>query len=266
MISYYRINRLTAIIGSIAAGPATAAAVFFLLARQLPSIGSRLLAAVLAAFVAVNIVLFVARMLALRYSQTDLLLLYEKLDPQAFLEKVLPLANIKTDASTHCTTMVHIANGYLYSGDFAKAIETLQAIETPEKAIEARGLVMSNLAACRLAAGHLDQAQLAMTKLNALASDKNCKKEFSLKARHSLGYLQICMDIARGKHKGGEALEKDFAQTNAPLHKVEVQFWLAKLYLHTGDREKLAKAAAYVTEHGGKLYMAREIKKMTLDA
>ena len=83
--------------------------------------------ALLATFIAVNIALYIARLMAAREHQKRLLLLYEALDPSAFLQALLPLRKKRMDASNRCTTLVHIANGYLYGGQPQQ--DTLQRAE-----------------------------------------------------------------------------------------------------------------------------------------
>lgn len=262
MISYYKQSRLTAYLGGAAAGIFAACAAWLLLRERLPNILPRLFTAGIAAFVAINVILYVARLLAMRAYQTTLLLLYEELDPTAFLQALTPMAAVKTDASTHCTTMVHIANGYLYGGNAKKAIETLLAISVPEKAFEMRGLIESNLATCYLALENADKAQLSMTRLQQLLTQPRCKKEFVTKGRHSLGYLQICLAIVRGKHVDSAILEHDFEQSRSPLHKVDVQLWLAKLYRHAGNHDAFLRARDYVIAHGNHLCAVAQAEKM----
>ena len=80
------------------------------------------------------------------------------------------------DASNRCTTLVHIANGYLYGGQPQQALAVLEDVQPPEKALEMRGLVAGNKATCFLAAGEMDRAQTAMDELRRIAADRSCKK------------------------------------------------------------------------------------------
>lgn len=80
------------------------------------------------------------------------------------------------DASNRCTTLVHIANGYLYGGQPQQALAVLEDVQPPEKALEMRGLVAGNKATCFLAAGEMDRAQTAMDELRRIAADRSCKR------------------------------------------------------------------------------------------
>ena len=154
-------------------------------------------------------------------------------------------------ASNRCTTLVHIANGYLYGGQPQQALAVLEDVQPPEKALEMRGLVAGNKATCFLAAGEMDRAQTAMDELRRIAADRNCKKEFVQKARHTLGYLQLCMDIARGRHADVGALQKDFESSRAPLHRLDVQYRIALALRHRGDRTGMEKSREYLLENSG---------------
>ena len=70
--------------------------------------------------------------MAAREYQKRLLLLYEALDPSAFLQALLPLRKKRMDASNRCTTLVHIANGYLYGGQPQQALAVLEDVQPPE--------------------------------------------------------------------------------------------------------------------------------------
>ena len=93
-------------------------------------------------------------------------------------------------------------------------------------------------------AGELDE-------LRRIAADRSCKKEFVQKARHTLGYLQLCMDIARGRHADVGALQKDFESSRAPLHRLDVQYRIALALRHRGDRTGMEKSREYLLENSG---------------
>ena len=97
----------------------------------------------------------------------------------------------------------------------------------------------------------MDLAQTAMDELRRIAADRNCKKEFVQKARHTLGYLQLCMDIARGRHADVGALQKDFESSRAPLHRLDVQYRIALALRHRGDRTGMEKSREYLLENSG---------------
>lgn len=257
MIQAFSKSRRLALAGGIVFGALAAAAAWWLLANRVGGLGNRLLVTALAAFVAVNIVLYAARILAMREYQTRLLYLYEELDPEKFLKALLPLQKAKMDASNRCTTLVHIANGYLYAGQPDQALEVLAQVNAPEKALEMRGLVLGNQATVYLAQNNADRAQKAMDDLRRIAGAKQCKKEFALKARHTLGYLQLCLDIARGKKVDTAVLEQDFETSRAPLHRLDVQYRLALAYRRAKNQEGYERAKSYVTEQGGKTCFAK---------
>ncbi len=252
MINAFAKSRRTAWIGGIVLGLVAGAGVWLALSGSDQSIFNRVLLAALAAFVGVNIAVYLARMIAAREYQSRLLLLYENLDPEAFLAAAGPLENAPMDASSRCTLMVHLANGWLYAGKTDRAMEILESIQLPDKALAARGLVLSNKATCWLAQGNPDRAQSCMDQLRELLKDKACSKEFSAKARHALAYLQICMDLSRGKRVNLSVLENDFEANHSPFHRLDVQYRIALAARKSGDMSRFESARDYVEKNGAK--------------
>jgi len=212
----------------------------------------RALMAVLCAVVAVSLAFYAARLSSMKEYQARLLCLYEELDPEKFLEAMLPLAERKMDASLRGTVMAHIANGYLYAGRFQEALEALDSIQAPEKALEMRGLVLGNKAACCLMAEKLDQAREEIDALRGLITDKACKKEFVQKARHTIAYLELCLAVHSGKKVDVSVLEKDFSASRSPLHKLDVQYQLGLYYRLRSKEEPYRAALDYVRSNGGR--------------
>ncbi len=208
----------------------------------------------LVSFIALYIVIYFAR---LREYQDCLSKLYVDLDPEAFIKKIRPLLEIKTDIVLHTTTKVHLANGYMAMGDFKTALDILNKIELPERALELRGLILSNQISCYLQQGDGKRAEEKIEEVKKLLRDKRCKKEFIKKARHALGYQTICLQILKGKDVSAEALEKDFETSRNPLHRVSVMLQLARVYLKHNEEGKFEEAQNYVIEQGKFLYFSK---------
>ena len=159
MINAFPKSRCVAWTGGAVLVAAAGISAWLYMAGRAASLFNRAIVALLAAFIAVNIALYIARLMAAREYQKRLLLLYEALDPSAFLQALLPLRKKRMDASNRCTTLVHIANGYLYGGQPQQALAVLEDVQPPEKALEMRGLVAGNKATCFLAA-HCSRQEL----------------------------------------------------------------------------------------------------------
>lgn len=252
MIRAFPKSRMTALLGCPLAVAAAGLLTWLLLARWDMEPQSRVVVTVLVMFVAANLPLFFARILAAKAYQERLLYLYEQLDPETFLDALEPLQNAPMSPSDRCTLRVHLANGCLYAGQPERALEILDAIAPPDNALQMRGLILSNRCTCLLMAGRLEEAQEAMDALKVLLRDKNCKKEFVEKARHTLGYQKLCMDIARGKAVDVSALERNFEQSRAPLHRLDVQYRLAMAYRNRHQEEGYRRAKEYVRTFGSK--------------
>ena len=252
MINAFEKSRSTAWLGGAVLGLAAGTGAWLALKDAGTPIFNRVLLVILAAFVGTNIAVYLARMIAAREYQNRLLLLYEQLDPQAFLEAMEPLETVSLDQASRCTLLSHIANGLLYAGNTQKALEILEGISLPSKALSARGLILSNQAACWLVQGNPDQAQVCMDHLKMLLANKDCDKAFADKARHGLAYLQICMDLRRGKRVDLAILEKDFLTSRSPFHRLDVQYRIALSARKAGDTARFEKAKEYVRQHGAK--------------
>ena len=132
MINAFPKSRCVAWTGGAVLGAAAGISAWLYMAGRAASLFNRAIVALLAAFIAVNIALYIARLMAAREYQKRLLLLYEALDPSAFLQALLPLRKKRMDASNRCTTLVHIANGYLYGGQPQQALAVLEDVQPPE--------------------------------------------------------------------------------------------------------------------------------------
>lgn len=108
MIRFFRASRMTAVWGSAVGAFAGAAAAWVFYPGDG---GTKAVLALVAAALAVNVCLYIAKIIAVRRYQEILLLLYEKLDPEAFLAQALPLLDRKAGTADRVTHAVHVANG-----------------------------------------------------------------------------------------------------------------------------------------------------------
>lgn len=251
MIGAFQNSRRIAWIGGIVLGAAAALGMWLVLDQAGSGMqANRLLLAAVAAFVGVNIAIYIARMVAVREYQTRLLYLYEEINPKKMLDAVRPLTEKRMDASSRCTMLVHLANAHLYAGQPEQALALLNTVQPPDKALAMRGLVIGNRATCYLWQSELEKADAEMDALRALIANPSCKKEFAVKARHTLGYLQLCRDIRQKKRINLDALNKDCETSRAPLHTLDAQYHLALAHKARNDAAAFAQAKAYVAQHG----------------
>lgn len=250
MIGAFKNSRCIAWLGGIVLGVAAARGIWLILGQTDGTQGNRLLLAAVAAFVGVNIAIYIARMVAVREYQTRLLYLYEELDPGKMIAAVQPLTEKRMDASSRCTMLVHLANAHLYAGQTEQALALLATVQPPEKALAMRGLVIGNRATCYVWQNEMEQANAEMDALRALIANPACKKEFAAKARHTIGYLQLCKDIRQKKRVDLEALCKDCETSRAPLHRLDAQYHLALAHKAQGNMSTFAQAQQFVAQHG----------------
>ena len=233
MIRFFRASRMTAVWGSAAGAFAGAAAAWVFYPGDG---GTKAVLALVAAALAVNVCLYIAKIIAVRRYQEILLLLYEKLDPEAFLAQALPLLDRKAGTVDRVTHAAHVANGYLAKGDPDAAIALLKRQQVPEQAAALRGLVASNLGTACLQKGDRTGAVAALEELKQVVCSRHCKEKFREKARRIIAYQQICLDVLNGKRGGLKELEQDYENTKSPFHKLSVGRFLEKV----GRSKKLA--------------------------
>ncbi len=225
---------------------------WFLAYGRIAGLGGRAAVTALTAFLGVSLAVYAARFVAMREYQGRLLYLYEELDPRKFLEVLLPLCQIPMNASARGTLLLHIANGYLYSGEVSKALDTLTNIETPESEVELPGMILSNQISFYLASGQLNQAEELLRQLHRLIEQKECTKEFSQRMRRAIAYQNLGLAIQKGEKIDVSILERDFSTSHSPLHKLDVQYQIALFHWKQGQKEPYRAAREYVYAKGGK--------------
>lgn len=260
MIVAFKTSLRVAIFGGIALGASAALCAWLWAANGSQS--NRIFFTLLAAFVGVNIALYLARMFAMREYQTRLLLFYEKLEPQKMINSLQMLVSKKMDASTRCTLMVHIANAELYAGNTSKALEILSQIQMPPKALEMRGLVLSNSATCHLWENEIDKANECINALRAIIANTRCKREFAKKAKHTVGYLFLCLNIRNKKQVDLKPLIIDCENSRSPLHLLDAQYYLALAYHARGDKASFDQCKDYVIQHGQHTALPKRLEQM----
>lgn len=235
MIRFFKASRMTAVLGSLAGAAAGAGAAWLLY----PGDGAtRAVLMLVAAALALNVFLYIAKIVAVRRYQEILLLLYEKLDPEAFLAQALPILDRKAKTADRVTHAAHVANGYLAQGEADLAIALLKRQQVPDQAAALRGLIASNLGTACLQKGDRAGASAALKELKQVVASPNCKEKFREKARRIIAYQQICLDILNGKTGGIKALEQDYETAKSPFHKMNAGMFLAGAYERMGEREK----------------------------
>lgn len=245
MIRYFKESRRTAVLGSVLGAAVCAAAAWFLYTGEM---STRIILVVVAAAMAVNVAVYVAKLIATRRYQEILLLLYEKMEPRAFLDAALPILDVKAGTADRVTHAAHVANGYLALGMAGEAADLLERQQVPDQARALKGLIYSNLGTAYLQMEDRQRAAGALEGLRAVAADPKCKEKFRQKARHIIAYQQLCLEVLDGKNTPRQALEKDYETSKSNLHKANAAMFLMKIYRRTGEREKAEQMEAEFQE------------------
>lgn len=252
MIYFFPPSRRLLWIFGVALGGCGGLIGWFLAQGRVAGLGGRAAVTALTVFLGVSLAIYAARFVAMREYQARLLYLYEELNPQKFLEALLPLRQIPMKPSVRGTLLLHIANGYLYSGEVSRALDTLDDIETPEKGVELRGMILSNQISSYLANGQLNQAEKLLHQLQQLIGQKECTKEFRQRMRCAIAYQKLGLAIRKGEKIDVSILERDFSASRSPLHKLDVQYQIALFHLKQGQQEPYQAAREYVYAKGAK--------------
>lgn len=243
MIDFFPKSRHIAVAGSIIGSILGVCAVWILYDGQL---STKLVIMLLAVVIIVNSFIYIAQIAALRNYQELLLELYEKMEIKSFLEKAVPLLEKRASVKDSVTHAVHVANAYLAEGDAQAAVDLLEAQRVPERALELRGTVYSNLGSAYLQLGDTERAEHTLKQLLQIVRNPKCKKEFRQKAERIIAYQQVCLDSLRGKKEKIEMIEKDYENTSQSLHKLNAGIFLMKLYQQTGEIKKLEEITKYI--------------------
>ncbi len=156
--------------------------------------------------------------------------------------------------------LLQLSSGLLLSGRFDEALGVLDLLRFAKKNLFNKALYHSTLCSYYLntcqyekASNVLNNMKNDISALNRLHSKKAERAYYVMLQRlnMSLGNYDTALDFFVGSLK---AAKNTFERVNA-------QYNLAKVYLHSGDIPRAKEAFEYVVTHGNKLHIVEEAKQ-----
>lgn len=235
---------------------------------------TRVLLGTVGAVVGGSVVLWFARMEAIKQYKLTMAHLYTDLDPERFLAEVERLDLGVLTPAEQATTRAHWANGLLADGRPAEALEVLNAIALGEDDRELRFTTAANKVTCYLDLGQAAAAERMLRQAadisKAAQQDRRAGRtprgpkpgsagDFWLKARRTQAAQQLHLDIVRGRPVDLGVLERELENNPAPLQRVRVASMLLKAYERSGHAADATRMRAFLLEHGGQTAARRRL-------
>lgn len=188
------------------------------------------------------------------------LILNRDCDPVKFTE-VSRLLKERLGSRTSGMAGLHVAWGLYWSGRFTEAEKAMTNVELKGKNPQGRLLLRNLDFNCRMERGDLAGARHVRQETEAYI--RNEKPSSAL--RKTGERLLDIMDAAFAREEGDwetfrRLYERVALGNTTKLQRVTAAFALAKADMAQGEKENARTRLAYVTEHGGTLYIAEEAR------
>ena len=244
---------------------------------------NRVLLAVVLGLVGFSLVLYYGRLNTVKKYKLLMARLYTDLDPEAFLTEVKKLDLDRMKPAERHTTEIHIANGLLAAGRPREALDLLETVESQAEpnAWEVMFTVAANRATCYLDSGQATKAQRSMQRASDIVRqgkaspggdgrpvssrqakagrNANNPQDFWLKARKTLAFLQLRLDVARGRKIDVSVLRGELERNKAPLQGIRLAVLLLAAYEQQGDGAGAQEMRSYIIANGGQMAVRREL-------
>lgn len=249
---------------------------------------NRVLLGVALGVVAYSVMLYYARLSNVKKYKLLMARLYTDLDPETFLSEVRKLDVARMTPEERHTTEIHIANGLLAAGRPREALELLADVESrvAEDAWEVLFTVAANRATCYLDLEQTTKAQRSMqrakdivrkgettaggfgrsgsARMGSSRASKagragNDPQNFWIKARKTLAFQQLRLDVARGRKIDTNNLRDELDRNKAPLQGIRVATVLMRAYENQGDHNGVEQMRAHIIARGGFLHVRHRL-------
>lgn len=237
-------------------------AAWFILQNYTETSVMRALVSLLSGIVFFSIAVMVCRVIAMSEYQDLLIPFYKELDPGRMLSNLEAVDLKKLSEGERIMLSIHKANGYLYLGDTEKALSLLDYDSLKEKDLNNRYLVLGTLSSIYLMKYDEDKVNELLCSLKSIAASAKCPRDLSMRVRRVISYVELCSAIRKRKKCDTAPLEKDFASSRVPVHKLDAAYYLA-LYLSTHKRaQEASEYIEYINGEGGKTIYPSLLEKI----
>lgn len=262
MIRAFRKSRKIMYAVGIPLSFAVVAVSWFILKNHTGTSAMRALVSLLAGIIFYSMAAMVCRVIAMSEYQDLLIPFYKELDPGRMLSNLEALDSKRLSEGERIMLSIHKANGYLYLGDTDKALSLLDYESLKEKDLNNRYLVLGILSSIYLMKYDEAKVNEVLCSLKSIASTDKCPKDLSIRVRRVISYVELCSAIRKRKKCDIAPLEKDFASSKVPVHKLDAAYYLA-LYLSTHKRlQEASEYIEYINGEGGKTIYPKLLEKI----
>lgn len=181
--------------------------------------------------------------------------LHMELDPAKFLNAFEPVPDrLKANTRDAAIARSYLADGYWASGQFQKALETLNA-PLPEKDLALKGLYAADRCAYYLALEDTANARKAIAELTGVVEKSSTEKpELSRNLSKSLWLYQRQLDCLSEKPVELARIQEEFGTVQYNIRRLELAKLAAQTCLRENKTEAARKALEYLCENSGKTF------------
>lgn len=165
----------------------------------------------------------------------------------------------KATRKTKDYLLLNLSTGYIALGDFGRALSLLKTVNSVLNT-SFKATYYNNLISVYLNLKDYDNAKAAQ---NAFCALLNNKINTALKNKISIIFkVKECfLNIETGNYANVEETLLQISENEKKLfNRVAINYYLAKLYLKTGESEKAEKAIGFAAANGGDTYYAQKAK------
>ncbi len=240
-------------------------ALFAVLRRAGSSVAFAAIAGILTLLLGLAFSFIVARTVAASEEQKVLALLHLELKPGAFVEAYAPVVRaMKPKSSSRVASAVNLADGYCASGEFSRALATL---ETPDENLPpAHRDALTALilrASCRylLWSGDRSAAGAAVSRFEKfLTSLRATNPRLAEAMRSDAENYSLWLELLDGKTTDTAELERKMRATPTLLGKFDICRMICLAARNAGDAATSERIENLVAQEGGDLAFAHEIR------
>lgn len=192
-------------------------------------------------------------------------LLLEKCDPPQYINALDKLLRKRVPAALRTGLLLNLSTGFLSLRDAENAGRILCSITCfPNTRVNAANKVVyySNFFTMSLYGGNVQNAALSLDYMKYALADGRIKGKDRQKSAITFQQDFLVFNVRNGNLEGAEQnFIEWFRNADTMFSKVNAQFSLGEVYLHSNKPDEARAAFAYAAEHGNKLYIAQKARE-----
>ena len=261
MILCFRKSRLSLVISAVVIAALSCAIVLY-------DKGKPVYVPILSVFLIILIgslaAILLANNVASAENQRLLGILHIDLDPQRFIREYSPVPARAFAGPSRILALANLADGYAAAGDFAKALETLQAPgnECKEKdRLSLSCLYASSRCRYTILSGDAAGAEKCMSALaNAISEASRTLPALSKNMKDTMSLWRILLNDIEDKDVSADYVSREISGAGYNIMRLELQWVLARQYERSGDTAAAKSAYETIAREAGGLYLAERAR------